>query len=249
MNKASTIGKDFREKLAMKYPPVGFYYTDKKPDGAIGPKKAGQGCVMPWIFLSAKGKTVAFDKNAIGWECSAFYLGYREWIFDGIEYFLSDGYTGRECERLFKTPELAREFVESMRFPEIPMGPSVFKPLEEFEESVMPELVIFFATPDQLSALTFLLYFRDPIKDDLVVARLASACGSVVTLPMQYARRGEKKAVWGLHDITVRPKFPENLMTFTISFETALEMWEDMKDSFIQTSSWRKIVRRMISDS
>lgn len=241
------IGEIFKQKLAMQYSPVGFYFADKKPEDAIGFKKPGNGCIMPLILASARGKTVAFDENSTGWDCSAFHLGYRDWIFPGIEYFLSHGLIGSNCERFVKTPEMAKRYVESLRPREKAKGVAVFKPLENFNPTEEPEVVIFFANPDQLSALVHLLYFNAPLEDNRVVARFASACGSVITLPLMYARGGEKKAVWGLHDISARARLPEELMTLTLPFDLLIEMWQWMKESFLLTERWMKIAKRIIA--
>jgi len=123
-------------------------------------------------------------------------------------------------------------------------GAAVFKLLEKFRESETPELVIFFVNPDQLSALVYLLYFDAPEKDDLVVAKFASACGSIVTLPLQYVRNGEKKAVWGLHDISARGRLPKELMTFTVPLNLLISMYKDMEQSFLCTERWNNLAQR-----
>jgi uncharacterized protein (DUF169 family) len=240
------ISSSFRNKLLLNYTPVGFYYSEKKPDGALGFKEKGGGCIMPLIFTSAKGKTVAFDENTTGWPCSAFYLGFSDWIFPGIEKFLSNGpFPGRECERIVKTAEQAESYVKSLRSPEKAKGYAIFKPLEEFTAEEKPEVVIFFANADQLSALTYLLYFDAPQDEDRIVGRFASACAAVTTMPVKYARAGQKKAVWGLHDISVRPKLPKDLMTLAFPLELLIEMWENMDESFLNTSRWEKVADRI----
>lgn len=244
--KTSEIGEIFKQKLAMQYSLVGFYFTDKRPEDAIGFKKSGNGCIMPLILASAKGKTVAFDENSIGWDCSAFHLGYKDWIFTGIEYFLSHGLLiCRECERFVKTPELAMRYVESLKPQKKAKGVAVFKPLEKFSEQEKPEVVIFFANSDQLSALVYLLYFNAPEEEGRVEARFASACGSIITMPLKYARNGEKKAVWGLHDISSRVRLPKDLMTLTFPFALLVDMAEEMKESFLYTERWNKIAQRI----
>ena len=239
------LGELFKQKLALYYSPVGFYFSDKRPEEAIGFKKRGGGCIMPLVLASTRGKTVAFDENSTGWECSAFYLGYKDWIFPGIEYFLSHGPIKRKCERFVKTPKLAKKYLESIRFKNKSNGIAIFKPMEKFCGSEIPEVVIFFANPDQLSALVFLLYFNAPEKDDLLVTRFASACGSIITLPLQYAQNGEKKAVWGLHDISARLKLPKDVMTFTVPYSLFVEMGKNIKGSFLDTERWHKIVQRI----
>ncbi len=240
----SEVGRVFKEKLAMDYSPVGIYYADKKPDGSTGFKKPGNGCIMPLIFSAAKGRTVSFDENSCGWNCSAFYLGYREWIFEGIEYYLSDGpLPGRECERFIKTPEQAKSFIKSQKFKEKSTGAALFKPLEEYSDSEEPELVLFFVNPDQVSALIMLLYFDCP-EEDRVIAGFSSACGSVVTQPVQYARNGREKAVLGTFDISARARLPKNLLSLTFPYNMLIEMYKNINSSFLTTAKWEKIAGR-----
>jgi hypothetical protein len=245
----STIGADFKNTLAMQYSPIGFYYADKKPKGAVGFKKAGSGCIMPLILKSAKGATVAFDEHSTGWDCSAFFLGYKDWIYTGVEYFLSHGpVIGMGGERFVKTPRLAKQYLKSLRPTEKAHGTAVFKPLEKFGDLERPEIVIFFANPDQLSALVYLLYFSAPLEENRVVARFASGCASVVTLPLRYARNGMHKAVWGLHDISARARLPAELMTLTFPFNLLVDMWKDVKKSFLTTDNWETIAQRIANN-
>jgi uncharacterized protein (DUF169 family) len=79
------------EKMAFNYQPIGLMMADKKPEGAVSLKKKGNGCIASFIFQAAKGRTVVIDKDSTGYACSAFFLGYSDWIFTGIEYFLSHG--------------------------------------------------------------------------------------------------------------------------------------------------------------
>ena len=238
------IGIDFKARLALQYYPIGFYYAPEKPEGSVGFKKPG-GCIAGMIFTAAKGKTAALEKETLGWPCSKFYLGYTEWIFEGIEYFLSCGpFAGREPERFSDDPEAIKRYVASLRYPKLAEGAAIFKPLEQFAEGETPELVTFFANADQLAALTQLAHYRCPEAEDRVVARFAAACSAVVTVPMDFKRRGLKKAVWGGHDITARIRWPKELMTFTVPYDYAVEMWEDMPKSFLITEAWEKIVKR-----
>jgi len=243
----SQLGAKLKDELGLKYHPVGFYYVDQKPSEAVGFKKDG-GCIMGMIFAAAKGKMVAFDKDSAGWSCAAFYLGFRDWIREGIEYFLAHGNAEfEECEKIVAAPEKAKEYLESLRFPELATGAAVFKPLEKFSADETPELVLLFANPDQLGALSYLAQYRDPVADDLVVSRFASGCGAVVSVPMDYKRRGLKRAVWGGHDMTARRKLPADLMTFTVPYDFAVEFYEDLDSSFVNEPEWVKIRERCLS--
>ncbi len=246
MTQASRIGHDFKQKLVLRYSPVGFYFTDRKPAGAGGFGKSGAGCIMPMLLASALGKTVAFDEYSAGRNCAAFHLGFRDSIFPGVKYYLSHGpLVGGLCERFVKTPKLATAYLESVKSKEKSKGAIVFKPLENFDSAEKPEAVIFFANPDQLSALVYLLYFDAPPGEERVSARLASGCGAAVTLPLRFSRSGEKKAVWGLQDISARSRMPMEIMSFALPFDLLAHMWENIDESFLTTESWEKITRRI----
>lgn len=107
------IGAILKDRLAMQYSPVGFYYAETKPEDAIGFKGSGNGCIMPLVLASAKCRTVVFDENSLGWNCSAFHLGYRDWIYPGVEYFLSHGILSGKCERFVRWNNLAQRSREN----------------------------------------------------------------------------------------------------------------------------------------
>ncbi|MGE5363161.1 MAG: DUF169 domain-containing protein [Bacteroidota bacterium] len=243
------IGGEFKERLALKYSAVGLYHTQDKPQYALEIKKPGQACVMPFIFQSAKGKTFAFSENTMGFACSAFYFGYKEWIFPGIEYFLSSGpFPGRECERFVKTPEMTRKYLEDIRMETKTEGYTVLKPLEDFTGSETPEVVIFFANADQISALVFLAYYDAPESSDRVITRFASACASSVLMPLQFSRKNEDKAVWGMHDISARARLPKDLMTFALPYSFLKKMYDNMNESFFITHQWETIRNRIAAE-
>ena len=154
------------EKLNLTFSPVALLFSDEKPEDSMYLKKAGSACVAPLIFSAAKGKTVSIDKDSTGYACSAFYLGYKKWIFDGIEYFLSNSDQpvagGRECERFVKSPTSAKDYVTSFIPEKLRENSYVFKPFEKLADDEKPEVIILFANPDQISALIFLINYNDP---------------------------------------------------------------------------------------
>ena len=54
------------EKMQFILAPVGIYFTDDKPDGAIQFKEGEYGCVAAMLIASAKGETVVFDEKTYG---------------------------------------------------------------------------------------------------------------------------------------------------------------------------------------
>lgn len=249
-DKTATASRTLSDMLALRHMPVGCMFADEKPEGAMSFRKKGSGCIAPMIFSAAKGKTIAFDADSTGYPCSAFYLGYREWIFPGIENFLSDGpVEGRECERFVRTPALAREFVASMKAEKMRKGAVIFKPLESFGAHETPEFVILFADPDQMSALVFLAHAAHPQSLDRIVTGFASACMSLFTYPHRFAEQGAVKAFWGLHDIAVRPSLPKEITSLAMPLEMYREICEGAKESFLATENWQKLLKRIKGDA
>jgi len=244
------LAVSLKEKLSLGKFPIGMYFSETRPENAIGFKSKGNGCILPLIYKAAQGKTIAIDQDSTGWNCSAFYLGYQDWIFDGIECFLSDGVVnGREGERFIKTSKQAKTFVEYYQPKTLNTKVTVFKPLSEFEAHEKPELVIFFVNADELSALVYLLHFNSPESEDRIVTRFISGCGSVVTLPMKLKNEGKMQAVWGMHDISVRRRLPKELMTLTMPYDLLVEITKDIDETFIITESWKAIKVRNIQNT
>jgi hypothetical protein len=230
MSDYKRISNEIKEGLGMQFDPVGVCFSDRIPGDAMHFKKESRGCIAPLIFKSARGRVVAFDRPATGLPCASFYLGYSEWIFPGIEKFLSnENVNGREPERF--VPGKMRDNV------------IIFKPLGLFTESEKPELVLFFVHADQLSALVFLIGYGAPL-EERIVTRFASACMSMFTLPLKYAEAGEKKAVWGFHDVSARKRLPRDLMTLTLTYDLFIEVVEHLGESFIQTETWDDLRKR-----
>ena len=244
MKSFSTISTEIQEKLGMRLSPVGMLFSEKMPDDSLHIKKKGVGCITPLIFQSAKGKVVAFNNDTTGWPCSSFYLGYSDWIFPGIEKFLSnESVHGREPERFLKNPKIAKKFVESYIPSKLRSNTIIFKPLELFTKNEKPEIVIFFANADQLSALVYLVTFGAPA-EERITTQFASACMSVFTVPLKYANEGKKRAVWGLHDVSARKNLPKDLMSFSLTYNLFMEVYNNINDSFIMTENWEKLKHR-----
>lgn len=241
----STIAQTFTKHFNLSLLPDGLLFAKDKPEGAKAFKEGSGGCVMPLIFSCSRGNVLALDKDTAGWPCATFYLGFSDWIFNGIEKFLSnENVWGRECERFIKSPALAKRYIESLVLEKQNAGFAVFKPLIEFNDDEEPEIVMFFANPDQISGLVMLSYFNAPEAEDRVVTRFASACGSTVTFPLYYSRKQERKAVWGLHDISVRSKLPRDVMSLTFPYFFLRELYAEIPESFLPGDKWEGLVKK-----
>src|SRR5665648_805901 len=245
--RANEIAEIFSQALKLKkYKPCGVYFSDEKPEAALELKKKGNGCIVPLILKASGGIPVVFAEESTGWPCSAFYLGFQDTIFEGIEYFLSnkDDFW-RPCERFIQSPGLAKTMIENIH----PVKPTkhylVIKPLEDFNENEEPESVLFFVNADQLSALVFLAHFDSPSSMDRVISPFASACMALVTLPLKLARNNEQKAVTGLFDIAARTRMPNDLLSFAMPYSFLKKMAGFIPESFFSTHNWETIKERI----
>lgn len=141
----SEIGNALATNLKLeKYKPCGVYFSDTKPENALEIKKKGNGCVVPLILKASTGVAYVVSEESTGWPCSAFYLGFQDTIFEGIEYFLSnkDDFW-RPCEKFIQSPALAKSLINNIN----PVKPDkkyvVIKPLEDFSGEEKPESVFF----------------------------------------------------------------------------------------------------------
>jgi hypothetical protein len=239
------ISREMQEALVLQHQPLGFRYEPFAPPGALGFVRPGGGCITPLILAASKGKPAAFDAEHCGWPCSAFYLGFRDSIYPGIERFLSHGpFPDRACERFVRTPAQVEEYLRSVRF-RAPEGASaVFRPLGEYPAEETPQLVIVFGNADQLSGLAFLLHYDAPNDDQRVATRFCAACASLVTHPLQYLREGRPRAVWGCHDPAARERMPAELMSLTIPWTMLAEAWRFAGESFLGTPRWAALSQR-----
>ncbi len=236
------LAHDVQARLGLEYAPVGFRYADQAPPGARS-FGTGAGCIAPLVLAAARGTTFVLTPGACGRPCAAFFLGFAPPPPD-VAPFLSNGpLPGRDCERFLHTPALAHAFVESARF-EAPVGKvAVLASLASFEAE-RPEVAILLANADQLSALVFLLHHDAPTDDRRVVTGFASACLSMITLPLRAGQEGRASAVWGLHDIAARVHFPAHLMSLAMPLGVLEAAWRYAPESFLATDRWGRLLAR-----
>jgi len=234
------IAQSFTEALKLdKYMPCGVYFSDEKPKNALELKKKGNGCIVPLILKAATGVPLVFAEESTGWPCSAFYLGFQDTIFEGIEYFLSnkDDFW-RPCERFIQSPALAKAFVDQVNAVKPEKKYVIIKLLADFLPVEEPESVLFFVNADQLSALVTLSHYDAPGSMDRVLAPFCSSCMSLVTLPLKLARSKEEKAVIGNFDIAARTRMPADLLSFAMPYSFLKKLAGFLPESFVTTHNW-----------
>lgn len=239
------LWNQFREILGLKESPLGVYYTNDPPEG-ITPKTGIHLCMIGFLKQARKsGKTVYFDKSHFGCPGGAYYMGFLESPRPDIEYFLSCGIPDQmEGERYVKTPELARKYIEKVKPRPAPATYCVFKPIEKFQEGEKPEIIVFFAPPDILSGLFTLTHYSLE-RTDGIYAPFGSGCSAILTHPLKEAERGDPRAILGMFDVSARPMVEKDILTLSMPYPIFLRLVEDASGSFLQTESWKKVLRRI----
>jgi uncharacterized protein (DUF169 family) len=235
--------------LGLKESPLGIYYTNDQPVGKT--PKAGMTpgvhhCMIALLKRARHhGETVYFDKEHVGCAGGAYYMGFLESPMPNIEYFLSCGIPGQmEGERYIKTPGLAREYFIRVKPRPAPARYCIFKSIEQFQGNERPEIVVFFAPPDMLSGLFTLANYALE-RTDAVHAPFGSGCGTMLTHPLKEAERENPRAVLGMFDVSARPMVEKDVLTLAMPYAVFVKLLENVSGSFLQTESWKKVLRRI----
>lgn len=237
-------------ELKLRYPLIAVIPSDNKPDSSVIPRQSGWSCTINLIMLAAKGATVATDRKSIrcpGGKTGMGFGNYYSRHLDTVSSFLSTGKPGRfEGEGYKKTPQLARTMIESIPAIELPCRYLIFKPLDKIDlQSETPELIIFLANPDQLSALIIMAnYSRN--NNHSVAVSMGSGCSSICLYPFNESKQNEPKAVIGLTDITVRHFLDPDILSFTVPYSMFLKMESDVPGSFLMKGPWKELKKRIM---
>lgn len=257
--------KEFISALGAVEEPFGMMYTDVEPVDGICPKSAplptredekngkvdwaalnsAQSCVIGLIWRARKKKGVAyFDREHFGCLGGAFYLGYMESQLDAIAHYVSTGVPGRmEGERYLSSPEVTRQFFDTLKPRPAPAKYCVFKPISLFQGNELPELVMFFERPEVMSGLCTMTTF---ITNDFEAIKtpFGAGCTAIVTWPIKYAEEGNPKAVLGGWDPSERKHLGHDELSLSLPYEMFKKMVEKWRESFLTTHTWVSLKRR-----
>lgn len=251
------------EAIGLKYNPVGIIFTDKKPEGALQFKEGRWGCVISMLNAVAKGRTSVFDRKSFGCIGGGTGLGFGNTYKDfpgGIEYFLSMGNKefceseiGKHIVRNLpalchgeaykKTPEFAKSFCDSLPYFNVPTEYVVFKPLQELLPNEQPRVVIFLATPDQISALVTLANYSRSGGENVIVP-WGAGCHSICIIPLNEEKKDTPRGVIGLMDISARKQVDKDVLSFSVPYKMFNEMENNVAESFLTRNEWQKVKER-----
>jgi len=130
---------------------------------------------------------------------------------------------------------------------DIPEKFVVCKPLTDVDLlKEKPRTVIFFANPDQPSALVVLANYGRGDNENVMIPYAAS-CQTIGIYPYREAKSAKSRAVVGLTDLTARVYVRKqlggsNFMTFAAPFALFTEMEQNVPGSFLERHTWQSLL-------
>ncbi|MGD9209393.1 MAG: DUF169 domain-containing protein [Desulfobacteraceae bacterium] len=243
--------------LKLKMQPVAIFLTDEKPDKGLHLKEGSKGgCVATLLVtVSKKGRVAYFDRKTFGCPGGGTGLGFGDRYGKlPVDFLLSTGnkeiaaQMGRggsamaEGERLYKSPELVRTWIDSLPMTDVPTEYVVFRPWEQVSEEDKPELIVFFTNADQLSALVVMMDY-DRGTNESVAAPFGAACQSIL-YGYAEAKKEYPRGIIGFFDITKRALVDRETLTFTVPYKMLKKMEANVEGSFLDMNAWKKIQER-----
>jgi uncharacterized protein (DUF169 family) len=249
IEKSPRLDSSVARELKLRYSPVAVILSNNKPEDTLKYRETGWSCMIGMFVRAAGGATVALDRKLVRCPGGKTGVGFGNRYaghLDIASSFLSTGKPGRfEGEAYKKTPQLARTMLEFVPAIDLPYKYVVLKPLEKVEPlKEIPELVIFLANADQLSALIVLANYSRTNNHSVIVS-MGSACSSICLYPFNENKSEEPRAIIGLTDITVRHYLDPDILSFTVPYKMFLQMETDVPGSFLEKRPWRALKKRI----
>lgn len=225
--------------------PLACYYAGSDRGASVVKRPQGHSCLLAQLLPARRGESLCFTSDSIGCGGGKKYLGFADNINERFEYFLSNGEDGGFCEKYKQSPDLVRAFINQIPRQQKAGDYLIFKRWDKLEEKDIPEVVIFFATPDVISGLFTWTTF-DTNAADAVIAPFGAGCASIVYYPYMEHISNRERAVMGLFDPSARKCVKGDLLSFALPINKFMKMVHEMEESFLTTPSW-EIIRKRIS--
>jgi Uncharacterised ArCR, COG2043 len=226
--------------------PIVFYYAEDDKQATAAKAAKGHRCIIGDLGRVRHGTSMKFDAETIGCGGGLRYLGFAESIRPEFEYFLSYGIPGKlEGERYKKTPEIVLKLMKTLPVMKAPSRFIVFKRWDKLQATDEPVVAIFLASPDTLSGLfTLANYDREDLNG--VFTPFGAGCSTIVQYPYMEKNAVQPRAVIGMLDVSARPCVHANAVSFAVPMVRLQQMIANVEESFLITSSWRKVSRRIV---
>jgi hypothetical protein len=263
------------QHIQTKHFPIALIWSDEKPEGAMQFQEGKWGCVMWLAASAAKGKPAVCDAATFGCIGGGVGMGFGNCYqsFPGSEegfcHFLSSGIKGWaggaavaemvkpfmrdevydnfvHGERYIRSPKLVKRFLKALPMTQVPKRYVLFRPLADVDPAKeIPQTVIFFADPDELSALVILANYGRGNNENVIIP-FAAGCQTIGIYPYREAKENRPRAVVGLTDLSarvcIRKQLGDNLLSFAMPLALFREMEANVEGSFLQRHTWQELM-------
>lgn len=236
----------FKEALALGEMPMAAFATDSRPEGGICAEKAH--CILSVLHRARRKHTPAyFYRGQEFCPGGQLYINVVDEIPGVIPAYVSTGLEGAfEGERYCRGPEIVMRFLNAVKLDPDPRRYRVFKPIDLLVHGEVPEIVIFFETPDVLSGLYTLVQYATGAVDS-VVAPWGSGCSGIYAWVRRLEIDGTPKAVLAGFDVSARPFMGRGELTLAMPFALFTDILASYRESFVFTKSWATLKKRIVS--
>lgn len=214
--------------------PIAVVYSDE----ILGEYREIQGCMFKQLHYALSGKTVSLSADNFTCGGGKLYAGIGP-IQERIFNFVS------KIEKYKKSPEVAHDSIKSI-------APAIYGKkylnlirIDKLETFHNAEGLIFVATPDILSGLfTWANYDQSDINS--VQAPWGSGCSTSITSIVNENRKGGKHCFIGMLDVSARPYFRYDTLSFSIPMSRFIEMCHTLSDCCVSGApAWLKVRKRI----
>lgn len=234
------------EKLGGQEEPLGLFFSDRRPEGGLGPDcDRPHDCVMKYVRLARTKKVPGWvSREKFGCQGVRSQAGFLLPPPEAMAAFVTSGFPGQEGERYLPEPASMHRFWAAQDLQPAPADYCVFKPLSQFKDGEEPLVVVFFARPEVLCGLIHLAYYA---LDDHAAVQLpfGPGCSGFIAWPLHYLHRGEDKAVLGGTDISCRPYLETDELSFAAPAPVFAKMLSKGPESFLSGHSWPKVEKKI----
>lgn len=200
------------------------------------------GCIFKQFHNAANGATVTLSAENLTCGGGKPYLGLGP-LPERVYGFVS------EVEKYKKSPALVKHAIGQIDA-SLSEKPYInFLRLDMLDSFDEMEGVIFFASPDVISGL-FSWANYDSVDLNAVMSPWGSGCSSAITSMVNENRKGGKHCFLGLFDISARPYFKSDILSFSIPKSRFIEMCDTLSDCCVSgVPAWLKIRKRINSEN
>lgn len=206
-------------------------------DEPVGEVRATHGCIFKVFDSVQAGTDISLDGESINCMGGKFYCGFspaRPQMFDFVS----------RKEKYKASPECVADAVENMEIPPCPGRFLNFRRLDRLEEFTACIGLIFLVTPDLLAGLFAWANYDQP-NIHAVQCPWGSGCAQTVSALVRENARGGKHCFIGLLDISARPWFSPDTLSFSIPLSRFAEMGDTLSHCCLASSpAWEKLRRR-----